>query len=218
MRVTIFGAAGPTGVWLCLEALRAGHAVTAVSRRADPLPLPADPSLSLVRADAVSGEGVGDAVADADAVLSTLGSAYSRHPIDVYSAGTRNIVSAMRDQSDGRRLVVVSSGLTYPPPSMNWFADHLLFPLLRNVIGRTLYADMRAMEEELRAADDIEWTIMRPGRLVDADRVSDYRLDPDHPTRGYTTRPDLAAAMVAELASPHVHAAVAPTSDRRARS
>lgn len=33
---------------------------------------------------------------------------------------------------------------------MNWFADHLLFPFPRGVIGRTLYADMRWMEEYLR--------------------------------------------------------------------
>lgn len=35
----------------------------------------------------------------------------------------------------------------------------------------------------------------------------------DHPTQGLTTRPDLAAAMVAELGrEPHIHRAIAPTS------
>ncbi|MFT4294428.1 MAG: NAD(P)H-binding protein [Micropruina sp.] len=219
MRVTIVGAAGPTGLWLCREALRAGHAVTAVSRRPDPLPLEPHPELTLVQADALSGDGLDEAVAGADAVLSTLGCAYTRRPVSIYSVGTRNIVEAMRRSRSARRLVVVSSGLTYPPPPMNWLADHLAFPLLRNVIGRTLYADMRAMEEYLHTVGDLDWTVMRPGRLIDADQVSDYRLDLDHPTQGTTTRADLAAAMVAELSRrDHLRQAVAPTTNRRRAS
>lgn len=218
MDVTVFGAAGPTGLWVCRLALAAGHRVTAVSRRDDPLPLPSQERLTTVRADVVRRTGVAEAVEGADAVLSALGAPYGRRPIDVYSRGTSAIVAAMRERARGRRLVVVSSGLTYPPPRGNLAADLLLFPLLRHVVGRTLYRDMRAMEEELRAAPDIAWTIMRPGRLIDAEAVSAYRLDRDHPSQGWTTRPDLAAAMVAQLESQDdVHAAVAPTTDRRAR-
>lgn len=218
MRVTIFGAAGLTGLWACRLALDAGHSVVAVSRRADPLPLPPDENLRQVRADAQSGIGVPEAVDGADAVLSTLGSPYTRKPVHIYAEGTRSIVTAMREHGCGRHLVVVSSGLTYPPPHMNVLADHLLFPLLRSVLGRTLYADMREMESDLRSAPDIDWTVMRPGRLIDAPSVSPYRIDPDHPVQGYTTRPDLAAAMVDELGrTDHLHAAIAPTTDMRGR-
>lgn len=218
MRVTILGAAGPTGLWTVREALRAGHTVRAVSRRSDPLPLPPDPHLTQVRADAETGEGIDEAVAGADAVLSALGVAYTRHEVSIYSRGTRTLIDALRTHGAGRRLIVVSSGLTYPPPPLHWLADRTVLPLLRHVVGRTLYADMRRMEEMLRESPDIAWTVMRPGRLVDADAVSDYRLDEGFPTRGITTRPDLAAAMVAELeGAAHVHRAVAPTSDRAAR-
>lgn len=213
MDVVVFGAAGPTGLWVCREALAAGHRVRAVSRRADPLPLPADEKLTVVRADVGIREQVQDAVEGAEAVLSVLGAPYVRREITVYSAGTRAIVEAMRSVGRGRRLVVCSSGLTYPPPPMHPIADRVVFPILRNVVGRTLYADMRRMEEFVRACDDLDWTIMRPGRLVDADAVSDYRVDLDHPSRGVTTRADLAAATVAELGpAAHVRAAVAPTS------
>lgn len=218
MDVTIVGAAGPTGLWVVREALRAGHTVRAVSRRPDPLPLPPHPHLSQIRADAVTGEGVEEAMTGADAVLSTLGVAYTRHEVAVYSRGTRTLIDALRRHGAGRRLVVVSSGLTYPPPSLHWLADRTVLPLLRHVVGRTLYADMRRMEEMLRESGDIDWTVMRPGRLVNAEAVSDYRLDEGFPARGITTRPDLAAAMVAELGgAAHVHLAVAPTSDRPAR-
>src|SRR5699024_3995187 len=124
----------------------------------------------------------------------------------------------MRSSERSCRLIVVSAGLTYPPPPMNWFADHLVFPLLRGVIGRTLYADMRAMEEYLQTVRDIDWTVVRPGRLIDTDAVSDYRLEPGNPTRGSTSRPDLAAAMVSLLTSnDYSRSVVAPTTERRGR-
>lgn len=214
--VTVFGAAGPTGLQVCLAALAAGHRVRAVSRRTDPLPLPASDRLTQMRADAVTGHGVEDAVGDADAVLSVLGAPYQRSAVTVYSAGTRSVVEAMRRGSGGPRLVVTSAGLTYPPPRMNWFANTIAFPLLREVVGRTVYADMRRMEEYLHGCPDIAWTVMRPGRLVDSGGPSAYRLDPDAPTQIRTARADLAAAMVAELSSDgHVHRAVAPTTARR---
>lgn len=214
MQITVFGATGPTGLWVCRLALAAGHRVRAVSRRPDPGPLPADENLTVVSADALSVEGVAEAVAGTDAVLSTLGAPYQRHEVSIYSRGTRAIVEAQRAGGRGRRLVVVSSGLTYPPPRVNPVADHVIFPLLRNVVGRTLYADMRRMEEFLRdECDDIAWTVLRPGRLIDGDAPTAYRLDPDEPAQGRTTRPDLAAAMVAELGEDaHVHRAMAPTS------
>lgn len=217
MLVTVFGATGPTGKLACELALDAGHQVRAVSRRNGAFPLVATNALAVVRADAVTGEGVHEAVEGVDAVLSVLGASYTRRAVDVYSAGTRNIVRELRDVGRDKRLIAVSSGLTYPPKSgFGFIPDRIVFPLLRNVIGRTLYDDMARMEEQLRRSDDIAWTVMRPGRLFDASTGSDYRLDLDHPSQGYTSRIDLAAAMLAELkpATAHVHQAVAPTTKR----
>lgn len=217
MQVTIFGATGPTGRLLCHEAVAAGHQVRAVSRQPGPSLIGTEPAMTIVHADAATGRGVAEAVDGADAVLSALGASYSRRPISVYSAGTHNIIEAIRNHASGQRLVVVSAGLTYQPPPMNWFADHLLFPFLRNGPGRTLYADMQRMEAELRTASDIDWTVLRPGRLFDADSASAYRVDPDAPTQGYTSRIDLATAMVAELCrTDHIHQAISPTTDRKA--
>lgn len=212
MDVVVFGATGPTGVLLCQQALAAGHSVRAVSRRAGPLPI-SDSGLTPIRADAGSGEGVSEAVLGADAVLSVLGAPYSRHAIGIYSVGTTHVVEAIRAGGSGNRLVVVSSGLTYHAPAhFSWVAEHVVFPILRNGPGRTLYADMRRMEEYLHTCGDIAWTVMRPGRLTKDTAVSDYRLDNDFPTRGYTARGDLAAAMLAELGPDgHIHRAVAPT-------
>lgn len=215
MKLVIFGANGPTGLELCRQALAAGHRVTAAVRRPDDFPLQND-ALMVLQAHVMDGSSLAPVIGDADAVLSTLGASYSRHEICVYSVGTKAIIDAMRASDHCRRLVVVSSGLTEPlskaPKVRGFFQDSIMLPFLRNVVGRTLYEDMARMEDLLTTCDDIEWTIMRPGRLIDDASVSEYRLDEDFPVGNVTARPDLAAAMLAELGpNGHVHQKIAPT-------
>jgi len=213
MKLVIFGANGPTGLELCRQALAAGHRVTAAVRRPDEFPL-RDNALGVVRANVMDGSPLAPVIGDADAVLSTLGAGYSRHEIRVYSVGTKAIIDAMRASDHCRRLIVVSAGLAAPnrPKVRGFFQDSIMLPFLRNVVGRTLYEDMLRMEDLLATCDDIAWTIMRPGRLINGTGVSQYRLVENFPVGNVTTRPDLAAAMLAELGPyGHLHQKVAPT-------
>jgi nucleoside-diphosphate-sugar epimerase len=189
MKIATFGANGKTGRILVEDALARGHSVNAVTRHPDAFPLRRE-RLHVVRA-----------------------ASYSFKPISVYSRGTRAIVAAM-DEVGCKRIAVVSSGLTYPPgPGFGFFFDKIIHPLLHFVIGRTLYADMRAMEELLRARSDLEWIVMRPGRLVDGDTGRPYKKEPETPSRRYTTRRDLARAILDDLESGQdIHHAVAVTS------
>jgi putative NADH-flavin reductase len=213
MNLVIFGANGPTGQELCRQALAAGHRVTAAVRRPEDFPL-RDNSLTVVQAHVMDGSPLTPVIGEADAVLSTLGAGYSRHEVYVYSVGTKAIVDAMRAGVHCRRLVVVSAGLAARnlPKVRGFFQDNIMLPFLRNIVGRTLYEDMLRMEDFLTACDDIAWTIIRPGRLINSAGVSEYRLDENFPVGNVTTRPDLAAAMLAELGpNGHVHQKVAPT-------
>ena len=72
MRITIFGANGPTGRLLTGQALAAGHQVAAVTRQPDSFPLHHD-RLEVVGADVLDPVAVDAAVAERDAVLSALG-------------------------------------------------------------------------------------------------------------------------------------------------
>ena len=216
MKLVMFGANGPTGLELCHQALAAGHRVTAAVRRPDKFLL-RDNALSVVPANVTEGSSLVPVIGDADAVLSTLGAGYSRHEIHVYSVGTKAIVDAMRASDHCRRLIVVSAGLAVRnlrslPKVRGFLQDNIALPLLRNVIGRTLYEDMLRMEDFLANCDDIAWTIVRPGRLISGTSVSKYHLAEDIPVGNVTTRPDLAAAMLAELGlNGHIHQKVAPT-------
>lgn len=211
MKIAVFGANGPTGRVLVEDALARGHAINAVTRHPSEFPLNHE-RLQVVRADVTDGTSLLDTIRACDAVASVLGTSYTRKPITVYSQGTRAIVAAM-DATGCKRLLVVSSGLTYPEPVYGFFFDKIVGPLLYNVIGRTLYADMRAMEEFVRSRPDLEWIVVRPARLVKGDTGQPYLKEPETPSRRFTTRVDLARFILDELETgADIHHAVAVTS------
>jgi putative NADH-flavin reductase len=200
MRIAIFGANGPTGRVLTAQALASGYDVTAVTRRPDEFPL-AHAALRVVGADVYDATAVDAALSDSDAVVSVLGVPYSRDPVSVYSDGMRNILAAMSRRGI-RRVVCVSASLTDPTlgPHGGFFVDKIAGPIV-SYFGRTVYADMARMEKLVRASE-ADWTIMRPSGLFDTEQVTDYRTAPDYLNGSYTSRADLADAMLRQLDSP----------------
>ena len=198
MRIVVFGANGPTGRQVLSQALTAGHEVAAVTRHPDQLP--ARERLTVVGADATSPDGVDAAVAGADAVLSTLGVPYSRKPVSVYSAGTGNIIAAMRNRGV-RRLVVSGTAAVDPGyrASDSVFFTRVMEPLFMRLPGKTVYADNRRMETLIRASG-LDWTIIRACWLFNALAVSDYQVREGTIHGMYTARADLAACLLAQLA------------------
>jgi putative NADH-flavin reductase len=198
MSIVVFGAHGPTGRLLVSHALAAGHQVIAVTRRPDKFPQQ-HPNLTVARADVLDASAVEGVVSGADAILSTLGAPYGRKQVAVYSVGVRNILTAM-ERHQVRRLVVVSSSATDPKPyaDAGFFFNRVVQPFVVAVLGKTVYEDMRRMEELIRNSD-VDWTIVRPSGLFDTDFVSDYELAEDHIAGRFTARSDLAAAMLAQI-------------------
>ncbi|MGA8245728.1 MAG: NAD(P)H-binding protein [Nocardioides sp.] len=200
MRIVVFGANGGTGRLLTRQALDAGHEVVAVTRRPERFPL-ADDRLTVAQADVHDGAAVVRAVEGSEAVLSTLGVPFTRRPITIYSAGIVNIGAAMR-QWGVRRVVAVSSAATEPHrhEGAGFLMNRVMQPLVTATIGRTTYADMRAMEAYLRTSG-LDWTVIRPSGLFDAPSVSEYELREDRADGIFTSRADLAASMLAQVTS-----------------
>jgi len=211
MRIVIFGANGRTGRLLTGQALAAGHEVVAVTRRPDSFPV-TGARLSVAAADVHDAQAADEAVAGAEVVLSTLGVPFTRQPVSVYSAGARNITAAM-SRHGVKRLVVVSSSATYPHRHAGggFLLNRVLQPLVTATIGKTTYADMRLMEEIVRASD-LEWTIVRPSGLFDAPDVTRFELHEDQAPGVFTSRADLAASLLEQAADARfVNQAVAVT-------
>ncbi|MEU6280995.1 SDR family oxidoreductase [Streptomyces sp. NPDC047028] len=205
MRLVVFGANGPTGRQTTEQAVAAGHEVTAVTRHPDSFPL-SHPRLCVEEADVLDAAAVERVVKGQDAVISTLGVPYGRAPVTVYSAGVTHISRAMtRHRVD--RLVCVTSTILFdvPAPGEGLFFSKVLEPFFSRVVGRTVYDDMRRMEDVVRTSG-LAWTVIRPSGLFDAAAVSDYEIAPARLPGRYTSRADLAHALLSTATGDgHVH-------------
>ncbi|MET9211189.1 MULTISPECIES: NAD(P)-dependent oxidoreductase [unclassified Nocardia] len=207
-RIAVFGANGPTGRLLTGRALAAGHEVTAVTRRPELFPLRHD-RLRVAGADVLDPTAVDAVIAGQDAVLSTLGVPPGKEPITTYSQGTAAIVAAMRRHAVRRLAVVSSSGVDPQPYSDGGFLfNRVLLPYVTRVAGRTLYDDMRRMEQ-LVGDSGLDWTIVRPSGLYHLPAPTDYTVVDGHADGRFTARVDLAAYLLALLDDDrHIHRTV----------
>src|SRR6202050_3153133 len=194
MKLVVFGANGPTGRLLTAQALAAGHTVTAFTRHPNTFPGDRE-GLRIVQGDALDPAAVGETIAGQDAVLSTIGTRYSRKPITLYSESAANMIQAMRDHGV-RRLVCVSSSVTDPALRSRSTGGGVVFkkilkPFFTNVIGKSMYADLLRMER-LVMTTDLDWTILRPSGLFETPAVTEYMLAEDFLRERFTSRADLA--------------------------
>ena len=198
MRIVIFGANGPTGRLLTERCLSAGHDTAAVTRHPDTFPL-ADTHLRVIGADVLDPEATDAVVGGNDAVLSCLGVPFGKAPVDVYSRGVQHMLEAMA-RHDVRRLVVVSSGAVTgeDEPTGGVLFNRVLQPYVMNKLGKTVYDDMRRMEE-LVIGSEVDWTILRPSGFYELPSASDYSLTEARGPGRFTARIDLADAMLRQV-------------------
>jgi putative NADH-flavin reductase len=204
MNIVVFGANGPTGRLTVEQAAAAGHTVTAVTRHPDTFPL-TGPRLRIITADVHDPAAVAHAVAGQDAVISALGVPYSRTPVTVYSAGATHITRAMTEHGV-RRFVGVTSTVLFgtAAPGETFLFRKVLEPAIARFMGRTVYDDMRRMEETVRVSG-LDWTVVRPGGLFDAASVSEYQVGTARLPGRYTARADLAHELLQQVTGGNQH-------------
>ncbi|MFG1866975.1 NAD(P)-dependent oxidoreductase [Micromonospora arborensis] len=120
----------------------------------------------------------------------------------IASTATAAILGAMRTEGV-RRLVVVSAAPVGPVPDGDSFLNrHIVLPGISALL-KDLYADLRAMEQAM-ADSLIEWTAIRPPKLVNKPLTRRYRtVIGSNVARGYTiSRADVAHAMLAAIGDP----------------
>jgi putative NADH-flavin reductase len=176
LSLAILGATGGIGGHLLTWALDTGHPVHALAR--SPEALPARAGLTVTRGDALDEGAVAEVIAGADAVLSALGPRGAKAP-GLLAGAASNIISAMQ-KTGARRLICVSAAGAYitGDPDMN----RLVKLILPRVFAKP-FADVRRMEDLIRASD-LDWTLVRASRLVNAPGTGQYRVSPDYPPRG----------------------------------
>jgi uncharacterized protein YbjT (DUF2867 family) len=201
MKLTVFGATGGIGGHVVRQALDAGHKVTAVVR--DPARFGVShPALEVVTVPRLTDPGVLRAVVDgSDAAVSGVGPR-GRKDGPVASTTTRAMLSAL-EASGVRRFVAVSAVPVGPVPEGESFLNRrLLLPFISRLL-RDVYADLAAMEDEIRRSDT-DWTVVRPPKLTDKPLTGKYRVVVGgNVPRGYAiSRADTAHAMLSLVDDP----------------
>ncbi len=195
MKLAIFGATGGTGQQLVEQALAAGHSVVALVR--DPVKVTTQhPALSLLQGNVLELANVVKTMNGVDGVLCSLGNT-ANNPAMVVSTGTQNIVQAMRQKGVPRLIVISSLGVGDSNNQVGWLFKIIMWTFLRKVIR-----DKEEQEKIVRASG-LEWTIIRPGGLVDGLRTGHYKasLDPSFMS-SRVVRADVAEFALKQLTDP----------------
>jgi len=164
----ILGGAGRAGLSLLEQALERGYRVTAVIRNPEQVSLPESPGLTVIAGDicdpAVVAKAMGSGV---DAVLSTLG-VFIKKPGTPLTDMTGPILEAMHDEGVSRIVCMSSLGVGDTRKLGNLTVRYVTGVILRHVL-----ADKQC-QENLLEQSGLDWTILRPPRIIDTSTSGDY--------------------------------------------
>ena len=198
MKLVIFGATGRIGGHLMNWAIDAGHDVHALARNPR-APRPRD-GLTMTGGDVLDPVTVAGVISGADAVLSALGprGLDGFRQAELLAPAASNIIDGMH-KTGAHRLVSVSAAGAFVTgdPDMSW----LVKQILPRIFARA-FADVRRMEQVVRDSD-LDWTLVRPTRLVNDPGKGEYRVRADYPPPGGRTiaRADVAHFIGAAVTS-----------------
>ena len=197
LRVLVLGANGPSGRRTVQQALQRGLQVEALTRHPESFPIQNE-RLHVIAGDATDPSVIDAAVAACDAVVSVIGTAYTRQPVTVYSASVELVIAAMRRHGPRRLIVVTSSGVIPAQQRRDLSGvGRILHRVARKTYGRTVYDDMDQMET-LVVASELDWTIVRPPGLTDEPGTG-YATAENFIEGNYCARDDLAAMLLDQL-------------------
>ena len=193
MNILVIGAAGKTGEAIVKQALGQGHTVTAFVHTVKDFDIP---GARVLEGDVLDAAAVQAAVAGQDAVLDALGGHTPWKETSLETNAARNIIAAMQAHGVKRLLVVSAIGVGDTKDLVPSWYEHLIMPTLL----KGTMADKERMEPEVEASG-LEWTLVRPGHLVDGEASGKITFF-EH-GRGETahkiTRADVAAFMLDAL-------------------
>lgn len=196
--IVVVGASRGIGLETVKAALAAGHRVRAFARSAGAIPI-TDERLVKIAGDALDRTSVEAAIRGADGVIQTLGVSVGKELLTgtrLFSTATRVLIDAMDGAGIKRLVAVTGVGAGDSRGRGGLLYDALLFP----VFLKRVYDDKDVQERMIRSSG-LDWTIARPGILVDSPVRGTVRAltDPATWRASPVARADVAQFLVREV-------------------
>src|SRR6266498_2968940 len=175
MKLLILGASGPSGREITTLALKKGIQVKAMVRNPAKLCLQ-HKNLEIVQGDILNEQSIHEALKNVDAVVWAIGhenkaKAKKTMVIDTCSRGTAYLVKAMKENGINRLIAISSWGVSEENRKRTPF-------FFRNFIFRFIlhkeFEGKRKQEEIIRASD-LRYTIVRPTRLTNDEKFTNFK-------------------------------------------
>lgn len=194
MKLLIFGATGSVGRELVKQALAQHHVVIAFVRNPLSLAEVTHPNLHLVKGDVLRLAEVEKAVYGQDAVLCAIGDGKKGV---VRAPGTKNIIQSMTRAQVNRFICQTTLGMGESYGNLNFFWRHIMFGFLL----KKAFLDHQLQEQYIQDSP-LNYTIVRPGALVDGEATNKYQYAFDGTHKNLSlkiTKADVAAFMLQQL-------------------
>ena len=170
MNITIIGASAGIGLETVKRGLDRNHSITTLSR--SEIGIDGKKSLNMILGDATNKADLLSSIQNADALIVSLGTGKNMKSTTLFSDFANLIVEIHREKKiDIPFIFVTGFGAGESKNYVSWLVKMFLKYFLKDV-----YADKTKMEEIITNSD-LNWTVVRPGRLLDKELTEKYRIE-----------------------------------------
>ena len=170
MNITIIGASAGIGLETVKRGLNRNHSITTLSQ--SEINIEEKQSLNMILGDATNKADLFKSIQNADALIITLGTGKNMKPTTLFSDFAKLILEIHKENKITIPFIFVTGfGAGESKNYVPWLVKMFLKYLLKDV-----YADKTIMEE-LITHSDLNWTVVRPGRLLDKELTEKYRIE-----------------------------------------
>jgi putative NADH-flavin reductase len=170
MNITIIGASAGIGLETVKRGLDRNHSITTLSR--SEIGIDEKKSLNMILGNATSKADLLNSIQNADALIVSLGTGKNMKSTTLFSDFANLIVEINREKKIDIPFIFVSGfGAGESKNYVSWLVKMFLKYFLKDV-----YADKTKMEEIITNSD-LNWTVVRPGRLLDKELTEKYRIE-----------------------------------------
>lgn len=170
MKITIIGASAGVGLETVKRALDRNHEVTTLSR--SEIRVPDSSKLTAIKGSATHKADLKKAMEKADAVIVALGTGKSMKATTLYSDFATLLVEAKAEINSDIPFIILTGFGAGESGAYNTIMMKIFFKLFL----KDVYADKTKMEEII-AASNLKWIIVRPGVLKDKPLTEQYRTE-----------------------------------------